>query len=45
MFKRLIFDDSAALFTLTAFITAVSILVSIGWRALRMKRAISVGSQ
>ena len=38
MFKRLIFDDSAALFTLVAFITAVSIFVSIGWRALRMKR-------
>ena len=38
MFKRLIFDDSAALFTLVAFFTAVSIFVSIGWRALRMKR-------
>lgn len=38
MFKRLIFDDSAALFTLVAFFTAISIFVSIGWRALRMKR-------
>ena len=38
MFRRLIFEDSAAWFTLVAFITAVSIFVSIGWRALRMKR-------
>ena len=38
MFKRLIFEDSAALFTIAAFITAVSIYVAIGWRALRMKR-------
>jgi hypothetical protein len=38
MFRRLIFEDSAALFTLVAFITAVSIFVSITWRALRMKR-------
>jgi hypothetical protein len=39
MFKRLIFADSAALFTLAAFITAASIYVTIGWRALRMPRA------
>ncbi len=38
MFRRLIFEDSAALFTLVAFITAVSIFVSISWRAIRMKR-------
>jgi hypothetical protein len=38
MFRRLIFEDSAALFTITAFITAASIYVTIGWRALRMKR-------
>ncbi|MBC7366301.1 MAG: hypothetical protein H7343_05725 [Undibacterium sp.] len=38
MFRRLIFDDSATLFTLVAFITAVSIFVTISWRALRMKR-------
>ena len=38
MFRRLIFEDSAALFTLAAFITASSIYVTIGWRALRMKR-------
>lgn len=39
MFRRLVFEDSAALFTLVAFITAVSIFVTIAWRALRMKRA------
>jgi hypothetical protein len=38
MFRRLIFEDSAAWFTLVAFITAVSIFGSISWRALRMKR-------
>jgi hypothetical protein len=38
MFRRLIFEDSAALFTIVALITAVSIYVSIGWRSLRMKR-------
>lgn len=39
MFQRLIYEDSAALFTLTAFITAASIYTTIGWRALRMKRS------
>lgn len=38
MFRRLILEDAAVLFTLTAFVTAVSIYVAIGWRALRMKR-------
>lgn len=38
MFKRLAFEDSAALFTLAAFITASSIYVTIAWRALRMKK-------
>lgn len=38
MFRRLIFEDSAAVFTLVAFITAVSIFATIAWRALRMKR-------
>jgi hypothetical protein len=38
MFRRLVFEDSAALFTISAFITAVSIFVTISWRALRMKR-------
>ncbi len=39
MFRRLVFEDSAALFTLVAFITAVSIFLTISWRALRMKKA------
>ena len=30
-------DDSAAIFTVAAFITASSIYLMIGWRALRMK--------
>ena len=38
MFQRLIFEDSAALFTVVAFVTAASIYATIGWRALRMKR-------
>ena len=38
MFKRLILEDSTALFTLIAFITAASIYVTISWRAFRMKR-------
>jgi len=38
MFKRLIFEQSAALFTVSAFLTAASIYLSIAWRALRMKR-------
>jgi hypothetical protein len=39
MFRRLVFENSAAFFTLVAFITAVSIYVMITWRALRMKRS------
>lgn len=39
MFRRLIFEDSAALFTIVAFITAFSIFVTIAWRALRMRRS------
>ncbi len=38
MFRRLVFEDSAAFFTLAAFITASSIYLSIAWRAIRMKR-------
>jgi hypothetical protein len=38
MFRRLMLEDSAALFTIVAFITAVSIFVTITWRALRMRR-------
>jgi hypothetical protein len=37
MFRRLVFEDSAALFTIAAFITAFSIFVTITWRALRMR--------
>ena len=38
MFRRLILEDTAAWFTLVAFITAVSIFVTIAFRALRMQR-------
>jgi hypothetical protein len=38
MFRRLVFENSAALFTIVAFITAASIYLSFAWRALRMKR-------
>ena len=38
MFRRLVFEDSAALFTIVAFITAATIYVTFAWRALRMKR-------
>ena len=38
MFRRLVFENSAALFTIAAFITAASIYVTFAWRALRMKR-------
>ncbi|MDO8544218.1 MAG: hypothetical protein Q7S40_27585 [Opitutaceae bacterium] len=38
MFRRLVLEDSAALFTIVAFITALSIYVTITWRAVRMKR-------
>jgi hypothetical protein len=38
MFRRLVFENTAALFTIGAFITAATIYVTIAWRALRMKR-------
>jgi hypothetical protein len=38
MFRRLVFENSAALFTFVAFLTAASIYVAMTWRALRMKR-------
>ena len=38
MFRRLVLENTAALFTLAAFITAVSIYVAITVRAVRMKR-------
>ena len=40
MFKRLILEDSAALFTLAAFITTASIFLSVSWRAFRMSRTL-----
>lgn len=39
MFRRLAFENAAALFTVAAFITALSIYLTITWRALRMKRS------
>lgn len=39
MFKRLILDDSAALYTIAAFSVAASIYAAVAWRALRMRRA------
>ena len=38
MFRRLVFENTAAIFTIVAFITAASIYVTFAWRALRMKR-------
>jgi hypothetical protein len=38
MFRRLLIEDSAAWFTITAFVTALSIYLAFTWRALRMKR-------
>jgi hypothetical protein len=39
MFRRLVFENTAAIFTIVAFITASTIYVTFAWRALRMKRA------
>ena len=39
MFKRLIFEDYAAFLTVAAFIVAVTIYVTMLWRAVRMPRA------
>jgi hypothetical protein len=36
MFRRLILEHWMAVFTLTAFATALSVYLSIAWRALRM---------
>lgn len=38
MFRRLVFENSAALCTIVAFITAATIYMAFAWRALRMKR-------
>jgi len=37
MFRRLILEDTTALVTLAAFITAASIFLTFAWRAIRMK--------
>lgn len=37
MFRRLVLDHWMTVFTLTAFTTALSVYLSIAWRALRMK--------
>lgn len=39
MFRRLLLDHWMGVFTLTAFVTALSIYLSIAWSALRMPRA------
>ena len=38
MFRRLVFENTATIFTIVAFLTAASIYVTFAWRALRMKR-------
>ena len=38
MFRRLLLDDWMSLFTLVAFVTALSVYVTITYRALRMRR-------
>ena len=38
MFRRLVLENHATLFTIVAFVTAASIYVAFAWRALRMKR-------
>ncbi len=38
MFRRLLLDNWTGIFTLVAFVTALSIYLSITWRALRMPR-------
>lgn len=38
MFRRLLLDHWMAVFTLTAFATALSVYLSMAWRAARMPR-------
>lgn len=38
MFRRLVLEESAAIFTIVAFVTALTIYVAFTWRALRMKK-------
>lgn len=37
MFRRLVLEHWMAVFTITAFVTALTVYVSCAWRALRMK--------
>jgi hypothetical protein len=39
MFRRLILENWMAVFTLTAFATALSVYLCCAWRALRMRPA------
>ncbi|WP_404420253.1 hypothetical protein [Nibricoccus sp. IMCC34717] len=39
MFKRMIFDETVAIFLIASFVTALSIMASIAWGALRMRRS------
>jgi hypothetical protein len=38
MFRRLVFENTAAFFTFVAFLTTASIYLGMTWRAIRMKR-------
>jgi len=38
MFKRLLLDDTTAIVTIVAFVTAATIYAAAVWRACRMKR-------
>lgn len=38
MFRRLVFEDNAVIFTVVAFLTATTIFALTTWRALRMRR-------
>ena len=42
MFRRLVFEETAALYTIVAFITAASIYVTFAWRALRINALITL---
>jgi hypothetical protein len=39
MFKRLLVDEAATIFTFVSFLVSASIFVTFLWRALRMKKA------
>lgn len=39
MFRRLLLDHWMGIFTLVAFVTALSIYLTVAWRALRMPKA------